>query len=285
MALTAAPTETPLVRENRHIERRWLDFLAQLPFGEAIYGTRAGRAGYPAQNNRFRLYYESDAGSTLVYLSDGAGWIWRSGSFRIAQAGIAAFVAGLNAGDAGLLLDVTVFLHTLRWDGAALGFAPGDDGSNYFIDAPSAPLGKAVQLCDGTATTYLKANGTTGSYTTKNLSGHYTKSVTAGADALAPAVAPGLTGTVENESAHTHAIDHDHPAKTSDAPSATAVVDNTLAGATVVVGDGAHTHDTDLDALAAASGAGMAHTHGLGTLAVADTGEPASFTALKYFRR
>lgn len=188
-----APTGSPFVNSRRFIEKVWLDWWKTSDLGAIIQDTRANRATYAASDYTNRFYRETD--TKLTYLSDGTKWIYYSGSYDRTQAQIAAFIATLGTDDTGLLIVVTNFTHTLKWDGAALGFAPGDDGSNYFIDAPSAPLGKTVQLCDGTATTYLKADGSTGSYTTKNLSGHYRKSVTAGADALVAAVAPLFTGT------------------------------------------------------------------------------------------
>lgn len=241
-------------------------------------GTFTTRGAPAAHNNE--LFFASDL-DYIGWVSTGAVWKYVSGVRAVAQADIAAFTANLGTDDAGCLVNVTDFTHLLRWTGSATEFAPGDDGSNYFIDAPSAPLGKTVQLCDGTATTYLKADGTTGSYTTLNLSGHYRKSVTASADALVAAVAPTLSGASATENAHTHAVDPG--STTSGAPSATTTVDNVGGGSTVAVGSNTHTHDTDIASFS--SGAGSAHSHGAGTYAISATGEPAAFKVLTYFRR
>lgn len=188
-----APTGSPFVNSRRFIEKVWLDWWKTSDLGAIIQDTRANRATYAAADYTNRFYFESD--TKLTYLSNGTLWKYYSGSYDRTQAQIAAFIATLTIDDTGLLIVVTDFTHILKWGGAALDFAPGDDGSNYFLDAPSAPLGKTVQLCDGTATTYLKADGTTAAYVTRNLNGHYRKSVTAGADATVAAVAPLFVGT------------------------------------------------------------------------------------------
>lgn len=273
MGLQGVPTDSELVKENRFITTRWLDWFNRLPVAEVIQDTRAHRSQYPPSANKNRTYRETDTG--LTYVSTGTAWIYFFGEYPRTQSQIATLVATLAVNDAGLLINVTDFKHKLKWDGAALDFASGDDGSNYFIDAPSAPLGKIVQLCDGTATTYLKADGTTGSYTTKNLTGHHRKSVTSGADATVAAVAPGFSGASAAEAAHTHAV-----TSPTGTPSATTSVDNTGAGSTTTVGSATHTHT-----VTSPTGAGSSHTHGAGSYAVDATGEPAVYKALTYFRR
>jgi hypothetical protein len=284
----------PFVSETRYIADAWFRWLISLPFGEVLQDTRANRTNYPATANKNKLYLETDLGSTLVYVSDGTNWLYRGGSYRRTQAQIAAFVSTLGTNDAGVIIEVTDFLHRLRWSGSALDFAEGDHGSNYFIDAPAAPLGKLVQLCDGTATTYLKGDGTTGSYTTKNLTGHFRRSVTSGADNLAAAVAPGISGSVSsvtatNQANTTGITIADHPAHTHDDNSTLGTPDlfqadisgsgvsartgNPSATLQHPVTDPGHNHTQD------------AHNHNVGTLAVNATGKPAAYEVLTYFVR
>lgn len=289
----SAPTTSRFVDPKGFIERVWMDFLKKiLNVSTIIQDTRANRASYPASDYPNTIFRETD--STLEYISTGTAWIYRAGAYQRTQSQIAALVAVLGTNDAGLLIEVTDFTHTMRWSGTALAFAPGDDGSNYFIDAPSAPLGKTVQLCDGTAVTYLLASGATASYTTKNLTGHYRKSVVAAADALVAAVTPLITGSV-----------------------AATTPTNQVASAGITVDTHAsHTHDdasslTEPDLFAAdVTGAGVAgrtggpssalshnvndpthnhtqnsHVHAVGTLVNDALGEPPSFKVLTYFRR
>jgi hypothetical protein len=216
---------------------------------ELIEDTWAHLGNYPAGQHRFALFYATDR--TVYYRSTGTDWVYRTGEYPIVQAAIAALVATLGANDAGLILAVTDFKHSLKWSGGALNFKPGDDGSNYFIDAPSAPLGKLVQLCDGTITTYLKADGTLGSYTTKNLTGHFRKSVTSGADTTVAAVAPAFTGSGGT-------TDSDNDAGSRAAAGA---------GGDPLVALNPHQHTFTLS----------------GT--VDGTGEPPAYTVLTYFRR
>lgn len=241
--------------------------------------TWANRAKYPAaavpNGSLLRI-----TDKRLVFAALNGAWSYAAGTYSLAQTAIAALVATLTTADAGLLLWVTDFKHTLVWDGSALDFAPGDDGSNYFIDAPSAPLGKTVQLCDGTTVTYLKADGTTGSYVTQNLTGHFRKSVTSGADATVAAVAPGLSGSTA--AASTGITVADHPSHTHDDASSLATPDLFAA-------------DTSGAGVAGRTGGPSAtlqhpvtdpqHSHAKGTLAVDATGEPAAYKVLTYFRR
>ena len=239
------------------------------------FATRGAAAAHSQE-----LFFASDH-NYVAWVSTGSAWIYQSGENYAAQSGIAAIASVLGTNDANYILNVTDFTHRIRWTGSAWNFAHGDDGSYYFVDAPGTPTGGTWGLCDGSAYTYLKADGTTGSYTSKNLTGHFRKSVTSGADATVAAAAPGFSGTSGSESSHSHNIDP--PATNSGNPSATTTVDNVGSGSTVAVGSNTHTHSTNIAAFS--SDAGSAHSHGAGSYAVDSTGEPAAYKALTYFRR
>src|SRR3990167_2341828 len=213
----------------------------------------------------------------IGWYSNGAAWKYIFGVREIAQASIAAFVANLGTNDEGCLINVTDYTHSLRWTGSTTEFAPGDSGSFYFQDFPGTPTGGTWGLCDGTAYTYLQADGTTASYTTKNLTGHYRKSVTSSADATVAAIAPGFSGSSSTVAAHSH--DVDPPNTTSGNNSASQEV---MAGVGVTVAANTHTHDVDIALFGSGSAGG--HSHGVGTYAVDATGEPAAFKVLTYLR-
>lgn len=278
-----APTGSKLVNTRGFIQKVWIDWFKSNPPSGLIQDTRGNRINYSPSDNPNAIYRESD--TTLKYVSDGTNWIYDSGSYRRIQSQIAALVAVLGVHDAGLLIDVTDFTHTLRWDGAALGFAPGDDGSNYLIDATSAPLGKTVQLCDGTVTSYLKADGTLQAYTTKNLAGHYRKSVTAAADALVAAVAPGISGTTAVASTGITVGAHPDHAHTVNANLGTPhlYVEDLATGHggfTSGAEDGGGSPVTLSHAVTDPT-----HQHTKGTIAADATGEPATYKVLTYLRR
>lgn len=280
MALFNVPTDSEFVTPDRYLTRVALDWLNTLPFGEVIQDTRANRPKYPPSGNKNRLYRETD--TTLVYISTGSDWIYFSGEYQRTQSQIAALVATLVLNDKGLIINVTDFRHHLVWGGSSLDFASGDDGSNYFIDAPSAPLGKTVQLCDGTATTFLKADGTLGNYTTKNLTGFYRKSVTTGADVTSAATAPttqahhhSVTVPDQNtadEALHTHSVTIANNINVTTGGGS----NNAAAAQTVTTGAGsAHHHDVPSQTFNSADT----------TVIVNADGQPANYTVLTYFRR
>ena len=137
------------------------------------------------------LFRETDTG--LIYMAVAGVWIYDSGEFTGTVAQINALA--LTAADAGVIANVTIYLHRLRWTGTAFQFTCCD--SAELIDTPLAKTGTQWVLCDGSITDYLAVGAvlTTPAYTTKNLSGHYRKSVTAGADVTTAAIAPVFTGT------------------------------------------------------------------------------------------
>lgn len=218
------------------------------PVRVGTFATRGAAIGHAQE-----LFIASDH-NYVAWISDGAAWHWQSGENVAAQSGLSALAALLGTNDVGYIVNVSDFSHRLQWSGSAWAFAEGDDGSFYFVDTPGAvPTGGVWQLCDGSTVTYLKADGTTGSYTTKNLTGHYRKSVTSGGDATASAIAPGITGNT--------------------ASGATNLTQNTQGA----------TSGTDFNAVISLNDPG--HLHGIGTIAVDATAEPAAYKVTTYFRR
>lgn len=158
-----------------------------------------GRPHYPAppwaqedtHANRLALYpaasfpdgarfFETDR--TVTYVAVAGVWTYAAGEMAAAIASLPS----LGAADAGFRFLATDYRHTFRWTGSAWEFAPGDAGSGFFQDFAIAP-GAEWQICDGSATTYAKADGTTAAFTTPNLTtGAYRKGAAAG----------GYTGTV-----------------------------------------------------------------------------------------
>jgi len=233
-----------------------------------VFANRGQAAFYPNQ------YFTASDRNYLTWLSNGTNWVYAYGRYKRTQAQLSALASTLTSTDALLEVEVTDYSHVLRWTASVWEFHPLDDGSNYFRDAETAPNRGTWQLCDGTTVNVLNGDGTTSSIVTRNLTGHHRKSVAA-SPGLAAAIAPGISGSTATEAAHTHGV-----TITSGAPSATATVDNTLAGSTTTVGNAIHTHVVNGN-----TGAGSAHLHAVGTLAVDATGEPAVYKVLTYLRR
>lgn len=98
-------------------------------------------------------------------------WEYSTGEYSVQQASLPA---DLVTSDNGFIAGVSNFVHRLRWDGpnATWNWAPGDGGSGYvqaFAVDPSPSTG--WKLCNGTATTYLKSDGTTAALTPPDLLG------------------------------------------------------------------------------------------------------------------
>ena len=122
-----------------------------------------------------KLFWETDR--TTLYIVGTVGgaqaWVYVAGEFLVTQPNLPTDLA---TGDTGFIAAVlTDFNHRLRWTGAAWDFAPGDVGGRFITGFVGAPPGGGWQLCDGTATSFLNANGTTTAFTTPNLTGHYCK--------------------------------------------------------------------------------------------------------------
>jgi hypothetical protein len=164
---------------------------------------------------------------------------------------------GLTAAHAGALYQVLApYWHTVRWDGAAWQFAPGDCGNGYFTHRPFAPQEPGWALCNGVATDYLVmgASLTASAFTPPAVAGAYLKAASLYNGILVGAVIPTLIGSLAAAGAHGHTGATD--AAGAAAPTASAVA----AGAHVHTGSatdsqGSHGHTFTTN------GVGN-HTHG-----------------------
>ena len=112
----------------------------------------------------------------------------------VTQAGLAAFAATLGTANAGQMVYVSDYDHTLMWTGTGWTYASGERAGfiEAFLVDPSPATGWA--LCDGSTVTYLKSDGTMGSITLPNLTGSpaYLKFGTPASATINAAVAPNL---------------------------------------------------------------------------------------------
>lgn len=186
----------------------------------------------------------------------------------------------LKKADAGYVYRATDFARRFLWTGTAWEYADVDPHRYVWCD--EAP-GVGWALADGSSVTRTNPDGTTESYTVKDLRGRYLKGGTT--PALAAAKAPALTGDTADESTHTHSINHSHANPYgSGASSANITLHDGTGGAATVATSG-HGHAIEMPMTSGLnSGAGAAHKHGKGTLAVDATGEPASAVLIPYYR-
>jgi hypothetical protein len=181
--LASAIVRSPLVDDQKLVTREWFLYLDSLDKKALVtYGTRSSRTANRPADFESSLWVETDTG--LIYQSRGVvtvsgktvSWTYAGGAYQRTQAQLAALAAAIAAAlttnDVGLLVEVTDFRHILRWTGTAWSWGPGEDGRHDIAACPVDPdptTGWA--LCDGSATTYLKSDGTTGNYTTPDLIG------------------------------------------------------------------------------------------------------------------
>jgi hypothetical protein len=180
-------------------------------------------------------------------------------------------------------VDVVDFVHILTWSGSGWAFDDSDDGSFYFIEAPGVPQGGLWQELDGSTVTYLKADGTTGSFTTPDEitapSGVFHKSIAAYTGTINAASAGTLSGTTGSTTATNQATTATN--QTTDLSPTTAKFAADAGGTNAVTGftnphghtQDAHNHIQD------------AHTHSAGTLAVSTAGQPRNLGVRRFFRR
>src|SRR4030095_11853469 len=84
-------------------------------------------------------------------------------------------------------------------------YAPGDRASGEIAWFTAAP-GTGWALSNGTAVTRTTATAGTAAVATPNLIGAYAKGAAAYTGAVVPASAPGLSGSISPEAAHTHPV-------------------------------------------------------------------------------
>lgn len=182
-----------------------------------VFSTWAGRSVYSAKQFKTGSFLVI-TDHPLVYVNINGAWTYRAGYFRADYADFVADIGALTANDAGLLVDVTDYGHTLLWSGSAFGWGPSDEGSGRYGFFETAPTSAGWQICDGSTVDRLNADGTTTPVTVPDVT--TPRVIVGGLAAAAVAAASGNTGT----------------------PSATTQVDNDLAVSTVLVGSATHTH-------------------------------------------
>jgi len=226
-----------------------------------IQDTRANRTNYPPANYDNFLYRETDAGSSLWYISDGVAWTYAFGRYKRTQAQIAAFTAGLGVNDTGLLLEITNYDHVLEWGGAALSWGYGNPApSGMYCLFETAPTTQGWQICDGSTVDRLNADGTVTSVTVPDLSTPaYLKGGTAAA-AVAAASGTAANTTATNQA--TVVAPHTVVERLDDAGAGVWVFDNQADA-----DHASHNHTQD------------AHNHAPGTL------ELLNKQAILYYRR
>lgn len=113
------------------------------------------------------------------------------------QAGLSGL--GLGTANAGQVVWVTDYNHTLFWTGTAFIWGPGDNGSGYISAFVSDPTGNGWQVCDGSTVNRLNQDGSVTSVVVPNYTtAAYVKF------ASAATVGPiGASGTVASQSAGT----------------------------------------------------------------------------------
>lgn len=224
------------------------------------------------------FWIETDTG--LVYQWHSTAWAYVSGTCRRTQAQLATLAGALGTNDAGLLVEVTDYRHVLRWTGTGWSWGPGEDGRHDIVALPVDP-DDAIgwQLCDGSTVAYLKGDGTTGNFTTPDLTSAANKAAylklgdaVSGPDA---AVAPTFTGALDT----TSSVSAGTPA------GAVAVGNNTgtgvAAGAGSLASPQGHSHAATFTGNALAG-----HTHTVTpTGIISDDGEPRNYELRPWFRR
>jgi hypothetical protein len=135
------------------------------------------------------LYKDTTYGVTWRFNFSATQWDYVEGIYSDTLANIPT---GLIGADVGFRFWVTVYQHELVWNGAVWTWGPGETGAHPIEGFPVAP-DSGYALCDGSATTYLQSDGTTGAFVTPNLVGQYLKLNNAGYTATA--AAGGSTGT------------------------------------------------------------------------------------------
>lgn len=246
--------------------------------GVVLQGTHANRlASFPASSYPIgALFFETDR--TVFYINQGtfgsSHWQFATGEFSCTQA---TLPVGLGANDAGFLASVFDYGHLLIWSGSAWAWGPGDAGSGMLQMFEVDPTGAGWHLYDGSAVSYLKADGTLGSITLPNISGAaptqcYLKTSNTPAGPTAP-VAPTFTGGALSGVTFTGT-----PATITSSVSSASFTGNsaTLTGTNSVptfTGSAlaAHSHDSPVGVINATTG-GITGAFGAGTLqTIADT--------------
>lgn len=275
---TPAHEQFPGGEISRNFGKTWWLYFAGL--GGSVnnplirYGTAADRAALDmAKVQDGTLFWETDTGLVYQAQKNAAGtllaWVYFSGTYQRTQSQLTALAATLGANDADLPVEVTDYRHILRWTGTAWECAAGEVLGGFiqgFAVDPDPTTG--WQYCDGTATTYLKKDGTTGNFTTPDLTSAANKAayLKLGTPVAGPtaATAPAFTGTPVTPTGTVSAI-----AATPTAPMTSAVA----AGQNTA--NNTHTHPAPTVTINAITPAGT----------VDATGEPRNYELRPWFRK
>ena len=240
------------------------------------------------------LFVETDR-NDLIYQSQYYNavlqWMYVGGTYKRTQSQLAALAATLGAVDTGLRVEVTDYVHILRWTGSAWEYAPEDDHR-----AGEGPIFREVDpgtgwhLYNGATVAYLKADGTTANVTLRDFT---TPAFIEGAlanAAIAAAVAPTTGGTLTVAAAPTGVTATGPGTTASSAPGTSgpsATVNVTTSGATSVA-SGGHTHNVNSHAHTVGDPtiSDPTHTHTLsGSLSINANGTPRAAACKAWFRQ
>lgn len=208
--------------------------------------------------------------------------------------GLLAALPTLSPSDAGFLYYASDYAHTYRWNGVAWGYAPGDDGSDYFKACGGLPQGAGWQICDGSTVTRSTSTGSTAAVIVPDLTSTpaylRTNAVASLTGLPVAASAPGITSPANTGSTAP-------TLSGSTAATAVTISGNTgNASATTTEGAGpgfaaAANHVHDAGTLAGASHshavgtlAASSHTHTIGGVTADAAGEPRHLDVAVYYR-
>lgn len=243
-------------------------FLLGNPFVQS--GTNAQRLAIPsAQFTDGMIFYVSDRNNIAYQIQAGA-WVFLAGApYRVAQSDLAALRLSYGSAETGLRIEVQDYRHVLRWTGTAFTWGPGEDGRHDIAALPIDPDDSTGwSLCDGSTVSYLKGDGTLGSFVTPDLIGAGAEAYLKFGDTVSgPNAATAPTFTPPTVDAAATGI-------TLGASNSNVIV--TVGGAPVTtLAMGNHMHPvTD-----------PTHTHTLSGGSVGADGEPANLELRPYFRR
>lgn len=300
------PEDPPELR--RLFSAAWWNFFSGLAgkvngfLGLIRYGTHEERLALrPSDLANGTVFIETDRNG-VEYQYRGGLWVYAGGIYDRTQSQLAALGATLTTNDVGFLVEVTDYRHTLQWSGTAWTWGPGDAGSGMiqaFAVDPNPTTG--WQLCDGTANVpYLKADGTTATFTTPDLAGTpaYLKlagsiagPTAANAPTLTnPTVASATTGLTVDAASTGVSDNASATGISTGVPSATATVQVGV-GATVAssththgITDPTHVHTIN-DPTHTHTVTDPQHSHSLTGGSVGADGEPRHYNLKAWFRK
>ncbi len=201
LALDLAPLLSQQLQFNGIAPLNLQSLLPDIDAG-VLVGTHSERISTynPLNYDLGQMFYETDRTTFYInrVVSGSKVWRWAAGMYFDVLANLPV---DLSTNDAGFLLSVTDYSHTLRWTGSGWTWGPEDDGSGYYRLAETAPSGfgaSAWQICNGSTISRLNPDGSTTSVTVPDVTtARYMKG---GLTAAAVAGYSGNTPTGTNES-------------------------------------------------------------------------------------